>query len=390
MVKKRILYFVSLVFLFSLFFIPDVVNAKSLGTCTYTIDTSAEKLILGDAKEVYLTATVNDDGTVTDTYISIDGEKHDFMSEEESIVFPNGIYLANMKEFKKDGKFYKSFKRKNNCPSIQVVNYINMNQLALYVEGGVDPEDNQSIVISTSKTGVSGPEATTGSKTIYCTRGPKKVRKSSKNVTIEFSETNGVKSYKITSDSKKSDEVEFDRLTTIDNVMFRVNSDDVSKFWSKSCKSYQMYFNALDGDIGNIVIQTTVPDTNENGSYSDVEAKYDDGDMKSNNNKNTNKGLNQKFDNCNQIFDMTEGHFGWLLQKLLNYIKIAGPVLVVLLSALDFIKAIASSSEDAFKKAQSRLVIRLIAALALFLVPTLVELLLGLINGLSDPTCGFK
>lgn len=102
-------------------------------------------------------------------------------------------------------------------------------------------------------------------------------------------------------------------------------------------------------------------------------------------------GLNQKYDSCSQLIDtQTEGSFGWLLQKLLNYIKIAGPILVVLLSALDFIKAIASSEEDAFKKAQSRLVVRLVAALALFLVPTFVELLLGLINGINDPTCGLK
>ena len=87
---------------------------------------------------------------------------------------------------------------------------------------------------------------------------------------------------------------------------------------------------------------------------------------------------------------MSEGKFGWILQKLLNYIKIAGPILVVLLSAVDFIKAMASSDENVFKKAQSRLMIRLIAALALFLVPTLVQLLLGLINGISDPTCGLK
>ena len=108
-------------------------------------------------------------------------------------------------------------------------------------------------------------------------------------------------------------------------------------------------------------------------------------------NKATLDGLNQKYDNCSQLIDTeTEGSFGWLLQKILNYIKIAGPILVVLLSALDFIKAIASSEEDAFKKAQSRLVIRLVAALALFLVPTFVELLLGLINGISDPSCGLK
>lgn len=104
--------------------------------------------------------------------------------------------------------------------------------------------------------------------------------------------------------------------------------------------------------------------------------------------RSTIDNLNKSYTDCGQIIDMSEGKFGWLLQKILNYIKIAGPILVVLLSALDFIKAVASSDENVFKKAQNRLVIRLIAALALFLVPTLVTLLLGLINGITDPTCG--
>lgn len=125
--------------------------------------------------------------------------------------------------------------------------------------------------------------------------------------------------------------------------------------------------------------------TDENGN-----AVADPDDKKTFTNNASLEGLNKKYSTCNQIIDMTEGHFGWLLQKLLNYIKIAGPILVVLLSALDFIKAVASSEENVFKKAQSRLVIRLVAALALFLVPTLVQLLLGLINGINDATCGLK
>ena len=139
------------------------------------------------------------------------------------------------------------------------------------------------------------------------------------------------------------------------------------------------------------IFQSTKPSDAENGSHNAAEAKYDTGDAKTYTNNATLDGLNQKYDNCSQLIDtQTEGSFGWLLQKLLNYIKIAGPILVVLLSALDFIKAIASSEEDAFKKAQSRLVVRLVAALALFLVPTFVELLLGLINGINDPSCGLK
>ena len=83
---------------------------------------------------------------------------------------------------------------------------------------------------------------------------------------------------------------------------------------------------------------------------------------------------------CDDIINMEEGHVGWLINTILNYIKIIGPVLVVLLSAIDFIKAVVGFDEKAMKEAQSKLVIRLVAALCLFLVPTLVQLLLSFIN----------
>ena len=69
-----------------------------------------------------------------------------------------------------------------------------------------------------------------------------------------------------------------------------------------------------------------------------------------------------------------------MLKTILNYIRIIGPILVVLLSAIDFIKAVVGTDEKAMKEAQSKLVIRLVAAVLLFLVPTLVELLLSFIN----------
>lgn len=83
---------------------------------------------------------------------------------------------------------------------------------------------------------------------------------------------------------------------------------------------------------------------------------------------------------CDDIINMEEGHVGWMLKTILNYIRIIGPILVVLLSAIDFIKAVVGTDEKAMKEAQSKLVIRLVAAVLLFLVPTLVELLLSFIN----------
>ena len=83
---------------------------------------------------------------------------------------------------------------------------------------------------------------------------------------------------------------------------------------------------------------------------------------------------------CPEIINMEEGKLGWLLNTMLNYIRIIGPVLVVLLSAIDFIKAVVGFDEKAMKEAQNKLIIRLVAAVALFLVPTLVQLLLSFIN----------
>ncbi len=83
---------------------------------------------------------------------------------------------------------------------------------------------------------------------------------------------------------------------------------------------------------------------------------------------------------CEDIFTDDPGSVGWMLNTIFNYIKIIGPILVVLLSSIDFIKAVVGTDEKAMKEAQSKLVIRLVAAVALFLIPTLVQLLLSFIN----------
>ncbi len=90
---------------------------------------------------------------------------------------------------------------------------------------------------------------------------------------------------------------------------------------------------------------------------------------------------------CEDIFDFDEeGSVGWILNLIFNYIKVLGPVLVVLLSSVDFIKAVLGTDEKAMKEAQSKLIIRLVMAIALFLIPSIVQLLLSFIN---QAYCGF-
>lgn len=80
----------------------------------------------------------------------------------------------------------------------------------------------------------------------------------------------------------------------------------------------------------------------------------------------------------------------WLLQQILNYVKIIGPILVVILSSVEFAKVIIQSDDEAMAKAQKKLINRLILVVALYFVPNLVSLLLGIFGITTDPTCGLQ
>lgn len=83
----------------------------------------------------------------------------------------------------------------------------------------------------------------------------------------------------------------------------------------------------------------------------------------------------------------------YLLQKLLNYIRIIAPTLVVILSSVDYAKAVIASDEEDMKKVNKKLVTRLVLCVVLFIIPSLIDLLLrifGLISSDNDILQGLK
>lgn len=78
----------------------------------------------------------------------------------------------------------------------------------------------------------------------------------------------------------------------------------------------------------------------------------------------------------------------WLIQKILDYLKILGPSLAVVLSSIDFAKAIVSSDEENMKKTQIRFKNRMIAAVLVFFIPFLVEVMLNLLGITAN--CGIS
>ena len=130
------------------------------------------------------------------------------------------------------------------------------------------------------------------------------------------------------------------------------------------------YYNAAYGDPG------------------DGSASSEDGSVSIDDLREELEVYNQDAD-CNSILGSTEDEnsVAWLLQQLLNYIKILGPMLVVILSSMDFAKAIIASDDENMKKAEKKLVVRLILAVALFLIPTLVSVLLNVFGITTDTIC---
>lgn len=86
--------------------------------------------------------------------------------------------------------------------------------------------------------------------------------------------------------------------------------------------------------------------------------------------------------NCTLIDKATRD----MLKKILNIFRILAPILALVFSAMDFLKAVAAGAKDELKNAGVRFMKRLVIVVLLFFVPTIINLLLDLI-GNSNGTC---
>ncbi len=98
-------------------------------------------------------------------------------------------------------------------------------------------------------------------------------------------------------------------------------------------------------------------------------------------------------EDCSQLID--EELMG-MINKVLKYIRIIVPILVIVLGMVDFGRAVLAGKEDGMKKAQATFIKRIIIGVAIFLLPTLINLVLNLANtvwknGLfNNSNCGIK
>lgn len=82
--------------------------------------------------------------------------------------------------------------------------------------------------------------------------------------------------------------------------------------------------------------------------------------------------------------DSCQGYFGDLLPVLQNnvfkFIKILTPIILLLLTSLDFSKVVFSGDKESMSKAKSNFTKRAIAAIVIFFTPYILTLILNLID----------
>lgn len=99
----------------------------------------------------------------------------------------------------------------------------------------------------------------------------------------------------------------------------------------------------------------------------------------------------QQVNSCEELISAT------MIAKLNEYmtiLRIAVPIIIIILGTIDFASAVLAADDDKMKKAQSRFVKRLIIGLLIFFIPTFVKLLLKIANAawgtIGTGTCGIS
>ena len=92
---------------------------------------------------------------------------------------------------------------------------------------------------------------------------------------------------------------------------------------------------------------------------------------------------NEKYKNeCQYILGDPDksGSFAYYLDITFRFIKFLAPILLIVLSIVDYIKVIASSDADLVNKTNKKTIIRLIFALLLFMLPIIISTILSLLG----------
>ena len=102
------------------------------------------------------------------------------------------------------------------------------------------------------------------------------------------------------------------------------------------------------------------------------------------------KGKSDEKEKCEGLFGNPndDDSFAHLLQLAFTIIKYAGPLLCIVFSSIDLVKTVVADDKDAMSKTVKKCLKRVVLALILFFIPTVINYLFPLLGFYG--TCGIN
>jgi cell division protein FtsW (lipid II flippase) len=73
-----------------------------------------------------------------------------------------------------------------------------------------------------------------------------------------------------------------------------------------------------------------------------------------------------------------------IIKTVLNIVRFAVPLVLIVIGTFDIFKAVVASKEEEIKAAQKLLIKRVVYAVIIFLIPTIVMLILNIVSNTKD------
>ena len=176
----------------------------------------------------------------------------------------------------------------------------------------------------------------------------------------------------------------------------KVPSHKWYNFWFDSSVNETLTCKTKDGIVRTIGVKITENAKVYNGNVPNNNGSSDNSSTNQNNANGTkvngaaNSGstsTNCQYD-CNFILgDINDSGISdnlpsvaYVLNKILFFMKLMGPILVIVLTILDLVKAVTSADKDALSKCLKTLSKRMVYAVLLFVFPTVIDLILKWTN----------
>lgn len=340
------------------------VKAETLFKCKYTINFN-NKIPNATDKNINFEAWVTDQDKAS-------------LSSFDNVNL-GGNYFNWASGMEKD--FNNAAKTNNTCPSIQFIYYVNTNQ----VTGSLAGRDTDGYESDTVDGTIYESNIQTSTRKELCTR-TSTLRNQNYSISISFSKVGTSNEWKISGSGNDSGWVSANQgLTDKTGNSYILSSDAINKFFisQDSCKETTLYLK-VKGEVGTGIyamdVQTTKPDDTENGAFSVNIAGGDNGQH------DISIDVTPPDRDYVTGCDMLGGEGSAtikIIKKLYGYFTWIIPILVVVLSILDFVKVVGAGDDKDFKKAQNNLAKRIIIGIVFFLVPLIVSLFIN-ISGITD------